>query len=86
MFHVARRELERKFEIFFAETARMGIKSSANESGYLPRHSAPVFIATRAEPKDCSIWPGIGSTTKKFLETITHALTQQARLALKVES
>ena len=61
--HVPRRELERNFEIvLLVETPRMELKSSANESCYLPWHSAQVFIAVRVESrehhkvKDRSIW------------------------------
>jgi hypothetical protein len=50
MFHVARQELERNFKIvLLAETARMQLKSSANESWYLPRPFAPSFVAIGAE-------------------------------------
>jgi hypothetical protein len=51
--HVARQELERKFEIvLLAENALMGMKSSANESCYLLRNPTPVYIAIRAKLKE----------------------------------
>ena len=45
-----RRELERKFEIvLFAESARMELKSSVNESYHLPKPVASIFVVIRAE-------------------------------------